>query len=643
MILSRLVKQLRKYTTQKNETASLDKRLVDRLREKRLPSLSQFKYIRVFLNPKEKKLLWLSSLLVIIGMFGLLAQFGTKHIIQKPKIGGEYIEGLIGQPKYLNPLFSSANDVDSDITSLLYRGLFSSNNTGIQPNLAESYTVSPDGKTYTISLKKNEHWSDGETITADDVIFTIESISNPEVGSPLIAAFQGVQTEKVDDATIRFTLKEPYAPFLENLTVGILPAHIWDEIAPSNLRLTNNNLQPVGSGPWMFSKLKKDSGAIQTYSLVPNPYFSGKKPYFKNLTFKFFPDYSSALEALKGQSITALGFIPHDDNAHLTTKNLNLFKLTLPQYTAIFFNQNQQPFLKNDSVRKALVLAIDRSLLIEKGLYGAGHITNSPLVNLSIPASTTFQFDKQKAMELLDAAAWTRIEPEEYFKLRSEELNKTTTTSTTVSVSSTPAEITAAKENNKQINSFIRQEMNPDQPFYRKDKNGNILSIVITTADTPEYRRVGELIASMWRTVGVKTVLQTISPRQIAHDTIKPRAYEALLYGEIIGEDPDPFPFWHSSQINSPGLNLSLYANRNTDKLLEDARETTDAAKRNELYKKFQEILVSDIPAIFLYIPEHTFAVNKSIKGIELGQLNAPEDRFKYISDWYIKTSLGWK
>ncbi len=571
------------------------------------------------------------------------ALYVIHHSTIGPKEGGEYSEALIGQPKYINPLFANANDIDSDLVTLIYAGLFTTTEHGLVPELAENVTVSPDGKTYTIKLKQNIYWSDGEPFSADDVTFTLESAQNPEVGSTLLPAFQGVRVEKIDDTVVRCTLKEPFAPFLHSLTVGILPSHIWSEIPPSNLKLATINLQPVGTGPWMFSKLTKDSnGTIQTYSLNQNPLYFGKKPFLKNLTFKFFTDYSTAIEALKSQNVSAISFVPHELSGKLPIKSIDLHTLEFPQYTALFFNQGRQPLLKNDRMRQALMLGLDKENIVEKGLEGAGNVIDSAFFGAEgkkvSPVAITF--DKPKALSLLDAE-WTRVEPEEYFKIRSEELLKSSvvTSSQNNITSSTPAQ----EELLKKIATTVRQEMNPDQPFYRHDKNNNFLSLTITTADTPEYRRVGELITNMWRLLGIRASLQLIAPRQIAREIIKPRAYDILLYGEIIGSDPDPFPFWHSSQVEYPGLNLSLYTNRTADKLLEDGRTTLDETKRMGLYTKFQDIIRNDLPAIFLYSPLHTFAVNKNIKGINLHQLAAPPDRLKNASSWYMKTSLIWK
>ena len=640
--------------------AALDKKLVHTIHNRIFPRWSQLKYVPSFLSRAEKRLVVASLCIVSITavLWGAAAIF--RHMEAIPADGGEYSEGLIGQPKYINPIFSVTNDVDADLTALMYAGLFSYNKSQeLSPYLAESYTVSDDGKTYDIKLRSDAYWSDNEPVTADDVVFTFETIQNPEVGSPLFPAFQGVTVQKIDDRTVRFTLKQPFAPFLDSLTVGILPEHIWSDIPSANLKLAKNNLQPVGAGPWVFSKLSKDGlGNIQSYSLVRNEHFFGPKPHFQMVTFKFYNDYSQAFEALRSQNILGLSFLPADEKK-LSNKNLIRYTLHLPEYTALFFNQTKQPALKSLNTRTALAAALDKNTVLADVLNSAATIVGGPILpgQLGFDASSTGpNFDVVTANELLDKD-WDRIEPENYFQLRYAELTAPTQpvaapTPTKKSKKNTSSDTQPADSQqptatstplNEELVQMIRQEMDPSQTFYRKNKNGDILAITITTADTPEYKQIAENIATAWRKVGVKTNLLLVNPHQITREVIKPREYDVLLYAEIIGNDPDPFPFWHSSQIEYPGLNLSLYSDRTVDKMLEDARATTDVAKRSALYQKFQSSLLADVPAIFLYSPSYTFVAESSVKGINLGQLTTPTDRFNDLSNWYLKTSWRWK
>lgn len=639
-------------------STSFDQKLIKKTGSNLIPSWSQFKYLGSFLKKTEKITINISLAALFLAITGLTILWFVKNNIIVPASGGDYSEALIGQPKYINPLFTSANDVDADLASLIYSGLFQYNNQQkLLPDLASDYTISADGKIYDINLRKDVKWSDDEPFNADDVIYTFETIADPEVGSPLLAAFQSVQVEKTGDFSVRLTLKEPFAPFLSSLTVGILPQHIWGNIPPAAVRLAKTNLQPIGSGPWKFGKLTKDSsGNIQNYTLDRNESYYKDIPHLKTLTFKFYNDYTQAASALKSQDVLTLSFLPNDLANKIVGKNFQLYKFELPQYTAIFFNQDAAPVLKDSDIRLALNLAINKDEILTKALGSEGETINSPILkgNIGYNPDITFPaFNTDKANQLLDKS-WKKIQPEDFFKAQYDailktrqneldELKKSAATSTG-QATTTPEQLAEATQKiEKEVSDAVRQEMDSDQSFYRKNKSNEILTITITTADTPEYQQVAQSIAQMWHAVGVKTKIQIVNSSQINKDILRDRNYQTLLYGEIAGSDPDPYPFWHSSQTSYPGLNLALFVDRSADKLLEDARATTTEKTRADLYQKFQQTLAKEIPAIFLYTPTYNFLAGKEIKGITFQQIFSPADRFNDLSNWYIKTKRQWK
>jgi peptide/nickel transport system substrate-binding protein len=601
-----------------------------------------------FLNPTEKKITLSAGTILFLAIIGWAIYGISTHSVLVPKAGGEYSEALIGQPKYINPLFASTNDIDSDISSLIYSGLFKYDQAkNIVPDMAESFKIGSDQKTYDIKLKKNIKWSDGEPITTDDILFTFETLQNAETGSPLIASFQGVRIEKTDENTVRFTLKTPYAPFLDALTLGILPEHIWADILPANIRLAKFNWQPVGSGAWKFEKMVKDnSGSVQSYSLIPNENFYGKKPYLQSITFKFFTSHNEAVSALRGQNVSGISFVPHNLKDKVIGKNLNNFSIQLPQYTALFFNKSAMPEFKDDDLRLALNKAIDKKTVIQEALEGDGLEIDSPILpgNLGFNANIKkINFDIAAANQLLDKK-WPRLQPEEYFKIRHDQILKNLRPDISANkennnkkTKTTEAPTLTVEEENK-INETIRAEMSSNQAFYRKLGKNDILRLAITTADTPEYVKTAEQIAKMWQTVGIQTDIVAVGSRQIIRDALKERNYQVLIYGEMIGADPDLYSFWHSSQSEYPGLNLAKFSDRDADKILEDARTTLDAGIRAKLYQKFQDILARDLPAIFLYSPTYIMSVSKDINGINVSSLANPQDRFNSLNDWYIKT-----
>ncbi len=641
------------FKDKKNKTVvdHLDKQLVKNINARRWPSLSQLHYLPRFLNRQEKILAML--LLSAAGLTAMIwaATFVAVHHGLAPREGGEYSEAIIGQPKLINPIFASINDVDADLSALIYSGLFRyDHNQQLVGDLATAYELSSDKKTYTINLRKNVKWSDGEPFTAEDVVYTFETIQNPEVGSPVAPGFQGITVEKTGDYSVTFMLKESFAPFLNSLTIGILPEHIWNNYAPNSIRLAKNNIQPIGTGPWVFDKLiKDDNGKIQNYSLARNENYYLQKPYLKNITFKFFEDYQQTIDALRQKDVLGLSFVPRNLKEKITSHNITFYQAQLPQYTALFFNQNGEPTLKDANLRLALAKALDKNLILKEGLDGAGEVVDAPILKTHLgynPDIEKISFDAGGASALLDKN-WSHIQPEEYFQLRQEEIIKNLKTDIEElknNASTTPEVVSSTiAQWEKQAEETARGEMHLEQPFYRKNKNGKILSLAITTADTAEYRQTAETMAKMWRTVGIQTSIILVPSRQIVREALKNRNYQILLYGEIVGNDPDPYPFWHSSQVDYPGLNLAIFANRAADKILEDARASNDQTARADLYKKFQDILVKELPAIFLYSPSYTFAVDKQIKGVDIGAIASPSDRYNNLNNWYFKTKWIWK
>ncbi len=622
-----------------------DKKLLTRVGGRFFPRWSQLKYLGKFLNPVEKRIAKGALIILLLAALGLGGHTLAAHIQFTPARGGDYSEAMIGQPKYINPLFASTSDVDADLTHLIYSGLmrYSPNEQKFIPDLAEKYTMSADQKNFQFTLRPNLRWSDGEALTADDVLYTFELIQNPEVGSPLLPAFQGVTVKKIDESTIAFNLKDAFNPFLDNLTVGILPSHIWSTVSPSALKLSKNNLQPIGSGAWQFNKLLKrdQSGALQSYVLNHNPYYYGDIPMFDTLTFKFVNDYEQAIEALQNNQVRVISWLPRADKKKIAASSYHFYPVKLSQYTAIFFNQAEQPLLKDDALRQALATGIDKKQLISAALEGEGEAIDSPILPGTSGYDATkkpLEFSLDTANTLLDKK-WNRLAPEDYFTARKNALLKAATPKT--SSTSTPS---APIPSDEELTAKVRGEMNSSpQSFYRQAKDGNFLELTITTADTPEYHAVAEAVAANWRSLGIKTTVEMIPSRSFIKTVIKQRSFQTLLYGEILGADGDLFPFWHSSQSDYPGLNIANYINRNADKLLETGRTATDTIARATAYQKFSDLIVADIPAVFLYTPTYTMVAERSIKGLSFGPLAKPTDRYNTLYEWYTKTKWSWK
>lgn len=571
-----------------------DKKLVFSLAKQRFPTWQQLQHLPRYLSKKEQIIIRLLLALVLASMAFLVVRFYLRHVVYLPKQGGSYTEALVGKPSYLNPVLAQ-KDVDLDICRLVYSGLFKYNEKlELVPDLAERFEISDDKKTYTIYLRPDLTWQNGNALLADDVVYTFETIKDPEYSSPYYASFKGSTVERIDDRTVSFTLPNAFAPFLSNLTVGLLPAHLWSDLSASSFRLSEYNTKPIGSGPYTFKELVKDrDGNIKSYVLTRNQQFAGVAPNVDKITFKFYADFESALAAVKSKSVDGVSYVPKEfHEAVIKDKATTIYSLHLPQYTAIFLNQRSAIF-KDKNLRQALAYATDRQTIFNEAIHNDGRLVSAPILegfNGYNPDIKQYGFDQAKARELLDTAGWK-----------------------------VPAE------------GGLRQ------------KSGQELKVSLTTVDQADYLKVADTIKQNWEAVGVGVELKIMNSSRVDKEVIKPRNYEAFLYGEILGADPDPYPFWHSSQSTGNGLNLSNYYNKEADKLLEAARQTESSADRAKQYIDFQNILVEDMPAVFLYSPSYDYAISKRIRGFITDRITVPADRFDGIEGWYINTKHGWK
>lgn len=649
-----------------------DLHVLKRVHGRSYPTLKQILHVRRILSAKEKRALQIVGIFVCIAALWFGWGVSAVYRIQVPAVGGQYIEAMVGELQLVNPLFASTNDVDRDVAQLVYTGLMRyDEQQELVGDLAESYTISEDKKTYTFQLRSDVLWHDEQPFTAYDVAFTLEKIQDPQVGSPLLVSFQGVKIDVIDDHTISLTLQEPFQPFLSSLTVGILPEHIWGEVTPERFKLVKNNIKPIGTGPFKFARLAQDeTGFIFQYELARFDSYYLQAPYIEEFIFQFFGMYDTeagAIQALREQKAHGLHFVPAEFRASVERKHIQIHTLQLPQYTALFFNQERNAALEELDVRKALTIALDKDRILRESLGGDGAVIDGPI----LPGFLGYDNQKEKdsyssdeANTLLDET-WPRLSAEEYTKVRAEEIrvevakqfeqvpaeenNMTEEMGvddvTEEKVTSTISVI-EQEEIDKKIEELVEQqlgkEINTAQTFYRQDKDGNILCIDIVTVDTKEYQQVAQLVAGFWGELGIKTTVTFVDSKQFSRDVLKTRAYDVLLFGIIIGSDPDQYPFWHSSQKDYPGLNLSQYVNREVDELLEDARETDDSAKREENYKTFERTIREERPAIFLYTPIYRYATSDHLHGVDVTRIFVPADRFINVSQWYIKTKSEW-
>lgn len=318
-------------------------------------------------------------LIALISFLGLLSELAKKYGVERPAFGGTLREGIIGNPRFINPLLTQT-DADRDLTALVFAGLMRLDENGaVAPALAEKYEISENGLVYTVTLKNGLMWSDGSALTSEDIVFTVNLAKNPVARSPRRANWEGVEAEAVDKKTIKFRLRKIYAPFLENLTLGILSKHLWENIPPSQISFAELNLNPVGAGPFKISSISRDGqGSISSINLKANKYYALGEPFIRNIKFYFYQDEERALRNLQTGFLDSLGSISPKNIEKLAGKNLNINKIALRRIIAVFLNQNANKDLASENLRKALNLAVDKKKIVEEILGGYGKIIDGP-------------------------------------------------------------------------------------------------------------------------------------------------------------------------------------------------------------------------------------------------------------------------
>jgi len=543
-----------------------------------------------FFSIKEK-VLFNGLLIILVGSvigWGLLFYHSKTKAVAN--YGGEYIEGIVGQPLHINPIIAQSNNADEDLAQLIFNGLLKYDSRGnLVPDLAERYELSEDKKTYTFYLKKDVRWHDGKPFTAVDVLYTANLISDPAYKSPLRANWHEVSAEMTDEFTIKFEIQNQYVGFPNNLTFGILPKHIWESVNPDKFTLTDLNLSPIGTGPYKYNYFQKDSnGNIISYKLVANPNYFAGKPYISKITFNFYLDDDSALKAYNTKEIMGINSItPRRISDIKLIQSTAVHKFDIPTYFAVFFNQNKSVPLANDEVRLALSYATDRKSLIDSIFGGNGSEVFSPFLKNMIGYSedaAKHGFDPDKANKILEDNGWKTGED------------------------------------------GIRS------------KDGFDLEFTLTTTDWKELYDTAGILKEQWEKLGARVNVHTYSISDIQQNHIRPREYDALLFGQVLGADPDPYSFWNSNQKKGAGLNLALFGDSETDKLIDDGRIEFDAEKRAAIYKEFQKKLSKEIPAVFLYSRAYIYPLNKKVQGVGIENLISPSKRFSDVNHWYIKT-----
>ncbi len=535
---------------------------------------------------------------VLLGIaltFLILSQLVSEQTtVEEPATGGTYIEGVIGYSRAINPILAplvvQANPVDQDLTALVFDGLTTFDETGqVTPALATSWDVSDDGTVYQFQLRQDVVWQDRAPFTAADVAFTIQAVQDPGYrGDPgLQELWRSVSVQPVSDYEVRFSLAEPFPPFLSYTVLGILPAHLLSDV-PAVMLPTHSfsTRRPVGTGRFMVESVSADRVV-----LLANPNYWGPKPYLDRLEFWFYGDEDDLLTDFTRGDI--LAFHPGELRSLAALSEMptaQLFSALSARFGIVYLNLRSEalPFFQEKDVRQALLMALDRQALIDDVLGGQGLVADSPILPTFWaydPTVRRYQYDPERAIGLLDAAGW----------------------------------------------------LDSDGDGVR-DRDGVALSFTLLASDESTTATLAEAIATAWQNLGVDVSVEAVDAGLVP-SLIRSRDFDAALTEFALSADPDPYPFWHSSQIDEPGQNFAGFADEQADLLMEEGRQTVDQEKLTGIYGAFQQLFAEEVPSLLLYHPIYSYVVDSQVGDVQIPPLLHTSDRFRSISSWYIETT----
>jgi peptide/nickel transport system substrate-binding protein len=535
---------------------------------------------------------WLLLLIILISVtIAQIRNLGNFYLQARPVPGGTLTEGIVGTFTNANPLYAN-NAVDNSLSKLLFASLFKyDSRSQLVGDLASEYTVNENANIYTVKLRPDLKWHDGFPLTSADVVFTYNSIQNPDAKSPLFGSWRGISVVAKDATTIEFTLPNSLSSFPYSMTNGIAPRHLLSGIAVSQLRSISFNTQnPVGSGPftWEAIEVNGDTPEDRQQRIALNAYpdYYAGKPKLNKLIIRTFLTEEQALKSFESQELNSLSGVsefPKNYNDSLEIKEYNVPLLS----QVMIFLRTSNEFLSDSRIRKALKQGTDQAGIISnlgypvkpaQGPFLESHFAYDPSIK-------QFPYDPVVAAQLLDSIGW----------------------------------VVGADG--------IRE------------KDGKKLSFGIYSLDNAEYSGIINKLSGQWRSLGVDAKAIALSDSEL-QTTISIHSYDALVYGISVGVDPDVFAYWHSSQANvlaNPRTNLSEYISDKADDSLEAGRTRTDQAIRTVKYRPFLEAWREDVPAIALYQPRFLYISRGDIYGLELHAMTRRVERYSNVHNWMIR------
>ncbi len=537
---------------------------------------------------------------LIVGILLIIQQMDDGEEIQStpsPISGGVYTEALIGEFMRLNPFLDLYNEPDRAVDQLIFNSLVKFDSKGIpQSDLAESWGVSKDGTVYNFSLRTDVYWHDGEPFNSQDVLYTTGLLQSQHnlIPEDLRNFWAEVEVVALSDIQLQFLLPEPFAPFLDYLSFGILPEHILGGIGMEGLVDHPYNLAPVGTGPFRFQRLIVENGKIAGVVLEAFDAYFLERPYLDEFIFRYYPSSQDALTAYREGEVEGIGKVHSSILTNvLSEPDLSVYTTREPLLTMIYLNLNNPEvgFLQNPDFRRALLAAINRDAIIEQVFNGQAVQANGPILT-----GTWAHYND------LEKVPFNLVEAKRLFE------------STGVT-------------------------FDEEAEVYRSETDLEI-SLTLLHPDTVEHTQIAEQIQADWEELGVNVTLEP-KPYENVLEDLSLRNYETALVDINFtrSPDPDPYPFWGQAQVQS-GQNYAEWDNRSASEFLEQARMTADIGERERLYRNFQVLFMRELPSLPLFYPVYTYAVTEDINGIKLGPLFEPSDRFNNVHEWYILSGV---
>jgi len=537
--------------------------------------------------------------LAVLALVGLLAVTSMVAIATDrtdaptdPAFGGTYVEGVAGAPLYFDPILAATN-VDQDVSRLVFSGLTRFDRDGtIIADLASTFDVDPTGKVWTFTIRSDATWHDGAPVIADDVLYTVGLLQDKGYNGPFADAFRGVAVTALGPKVVRFTLPDAYAPFAGSTTVPLVPAHLLGAVTFADLARQPFNLKPIGTGPFKVSEVDGRQVTLVRSDDFYRTKPARSRPYLDKIVLRFYRDESEALAALaRGEVDAAGGLSPQDAGRARTLKSVDLFSLPTNDFTALFLNVRPTKSVFRDRVvRQAIVTAIDRGKVLQVAADGRGSVADEFVPSSSwafVRDVPRYPFSVADSRAMLDAADWVDHDGDGI-----------------------------------------------------RDKGGVPLTFSIATSDEAPRLAAARQIADFLGAVGMRVDVRAVPFVDLVDRVARQRDFDALLVGITVGNDPDPYPFFHSSQVNDPGDDFSGYSTLPMDRLLEQARRTVDQTKRRELFAQVWTAIATDVPVVFLYYTDYLYAQSHTVQGFKIAPVNDPPQRFWNVEDWYVKTVL---